>query len=134
MAQAPQTGQRPLSPHLQIYRWPLTMAMSIMHRISGCALAVGLLLVTGMLVSAAKGPEAWSAYQGFLQTPLVMFAMFGWSLALFYHMCSGTRHLIMDTGRLFNLKHAKLSSMIVLVVAALLVAGFWFAMSAGKVN
>ena len=125
MAEAPKTAARPLSPHLQIYRWPLGMAMSIMHRISGAALAVGTLAVVWTLAAAAAGPQAWDTLQSVVKSPVGMLALFGWSLALFYHMLNGLRHLVWDTGRLFNVKSANAAGLLILVTAAALTAAFW---------
>lgn len=127
MAQTPPNTKRPLSPHLQVYRWPLGMAMSIMHRITGAALAVGLLMVTWMLLAAATGPAAWDLFQNFVRSGLGMLMLFGWSLALFYHMSNGVRHLIWDTVHLFKLENAKRSSLVVLLCAAALTVVFWCA-------
>lgn len=132
MAQAPKITKRPLSPHLQVYRWPLGMAMSIMHRITGAALATGLLVVSWMLLAAATGPGAWGIFQDFVTSGLGLLMIFGWSLALFYHMCSGVRHLIWDTVHLFTLKNARRSSLIVLFCAAALTVIFWCAASPWK--
>jgi succinate dehydrogenase / fumarate reductase cytochrome b subunit len=126
MAEAPKIKARPLSPHLQIYRWPLGMAMSILHRMTGAALAVGIVMVVWMLAAAASGPAAWDMFRMVVKTPLGMLALFGWTLALFYHMCNGVRHLVWDTARLFDLKHAKLAGLAVLVAAAALTALLWF--------
>ena len=117
--------ERPLSPHLQVYRWPLGMAMSILHRASGVALAVGTLMVVWWLVAAASGEAAYNVARDFAQSPLGTFMMFGWSAALYYHLCNGIRHLIWDTGRLFKIKNADAAGCIVLVVAALLTVGTW---------
>ena len=125
MADAPKTTARPLSPHLQIYRWPLGMAMSIMHRVSGAALAVGTLAVVWMLAAAATGPQAWDVFQSVVRTPVGMLALFGWSLALFYHLLNGLRHLLWDTARLFNVKQANAVGMVILVLAAALTAALW---------
>lgn len=116
---------RPLSPHLQIYRWPLGMAMSIMHRMSGAALAVGTLILVWMLAAAAAGPGAWDSFQAVVMTPFGLLALFGWSVALFYHMCNGVRHLVWDTARLFAVKHANAAGWAVLVMTAALTALLW---------
>lgn len=126
MAESPKLKARPLSPHLQIYRWPLGMAMSILHRMTGAALAVGIVMVVWMLAAAAAGPAAWDVFQSVVKSPLGMLALFGWTIALFYHMCNGVRHLVWDTARLFDLKHAKLAGLAVLVAAAALTALLWF--------
>jgi len=95
---------RPLSPHLQIYRWQLTSVLSILHRASGVALTVGAILLVWWLVAAAGGPEDYARVQGFLGSWVGRILLFGWSLALFYHLCNGLRHLWWDTGRGFELK------------------------------
>lgn len=90
---------RPLSPHLQIYRWQLTSVLSILHRATGVALSLGTLLLVWWLVAAASGPTAYEAAIGFIGSWLGILLMLGWSWALFYHLCNGIRHLIWDTGR-----------------------------------
>jgi succinate dehydrogenase / fumarate reductase, cytochrome b subunit len=94
MAQA----NRPLSPHLQIYRWYLTMAMSIIHRATGIAITVGLLGLTWWLVALATGPESYATAQSVLGNFLGGLILFGFTLALFLHGASGVRHLIWDLG------------------------------------
>ncbi len=93
---------RPLSPHLQVYRWPVSMALSILHRVSGIGLAVGTLLLTWWLVAAAVSDDAFAVVQWFLATPVGMLLLFGWSLALFFHFFSGIRHLAWDAGYGFD--------------------------------
>ena len=97
---------RPLSPHLQIYRWQLTSVLSILHRFAGLALTLGAILLVWWLGAAADGPEAYAHVQGFLGSWLGRLLLFGWSLALFYHLCNGLRHLWWDTGHGFELKSA----------------------------
>ncbi len=95
--------QRPLSPHLQIYRWQLTSVLSILHRFSGIALAAGTLLLVWWLVAAAQGPDSYATVQGFLGSWFGRLVLFGWTVALFYHLCNGLRHLWWDTGHGFDL-------------------------------
>jgi succinate dehydrogenase / fumarate reductase, cytochrome b subunit len=90
--------RRPLSPHLQVYRWPISMALSILHRITGVALAVGTLLLTWWLVAAAVSDVAFARVQWFLATPIGMLLLFGWTLSLCFHFFSGLRHLVWDAG------------------------------------
>jgi succinate dehydrogenase / fumarate reductase cytochrome b subunit len=90
--------RRPLSPHVQVYRWPLSMALSIMHRITGVALGVGTLLMTWWLVAAASSDTAFSRAESFMGSPIGLLLLFGWSLALFFHLFSGIRHLVWDAG------------------------------------
>lgn len=89
---------RPLSPHLQIYRWSWTMAMSIVHRVTGGALYVGTALVAVWLVALASGPSAYDAVQGFFGSILGRLILFGYTWALMQHMVGGVRHLFWDFG------------------------------------
>ena len=89
---------RPLSPHLSIYRFRPTMAMSILHRITGSALYVGTLLFLWWLVAAASGPEAFSYASAFFGSIIGRIILFGYTWALLHHMFGGIRHLIWDTG------------------------------------
>jgi succinate dehydrogenase / fumarate reductase cytochrome b subunit len=90
---------RPLSPHLSVYRFRPTMAMSIIHRITGSALYVGTLLVAWWLIAAASGPDAFATASWFFGSILGRLILFGYSWALLHHMAGGVRHLIWDTGR-----------------------------------
>ena len=89
---------RPLSPHLSIYRFRPTLAMSILHRITGSALYVGTLLFVWWLVAAASGPEAFSYASAFFGSIIGRIILFGYTWALLHHMFGGIRHLIWDTG------------------------------------
>jgi succinate dehydrogenase / fumarate reductase cytochrome b subunit len=90
---------RPLSPHLQIYRWSWTMAMSIAHRATGAALYAGTVLIAAWLVAAASGPAAFEAAQACAGSFLGRLIMFGYSFALLHHMVGGLRHFVWDMGR-----------------------------------
>ena len=118
---------RPLSPHLQVYRPQLTSVLSILHRITGVALAVGTLLLAWWLLAAAIGSGPFTAVQGFLASWIGRLVLFGWSYALFYHLCNGIRHLFWDSGRGFELKHAYLSGWCAVgaSVALTLIAWIW---------
>ena len=94
MAQA----SRPLSPHLQIYRWYVTMALSIVHRATGIALYFGTLLLAWWLVAAASGPAAYAHVQAFTGSFIGRLIAFGYTWALLHHMLSGVRHLVWDLG------------------------------------
>lgn len=93
---------RPLSPHLQIYRPMLTMMMSIAHRITGGALYFGTLLLIWWLVAAAVGPEAFATAQWFMGSWIGMLILLGFTWALLHHLLGGIRHLIWDTGHGFE--------------------------------
>ncbi|WP_332700360.1 succinate dehydrogenase, cytochrome b556 subunit [Bosea sp. (in: a-proteobacteria)] len=89
---------RPLSPHLQIYRWSWTMAMSIAHRVTGVALYGGTLLVALWLIAAASGPGAYDMAQAIAGSILGRLVLFGYTFVLLHHMVGGLRHFIWDTG------------------------------------
>lgn len=99
MADAKRMVERPLSPHLSIYRPQINMVMSILHRITGAALYVGTLLLAAWLMAAASGPKAFEFVNTFFGHPLGQLVLFGYSWALIHHMLGGMRHLIWDTGR-----------------------------------
>jgi len=116
------TDKRPLSPHLQIYRPQLTSVLSITHRATGVALAIGTLVLVYWLVAAAAGPEAYEHAQGVLGSMLGQLFLFLWTWALYYHLGNGIRHLAWDAGYGFELDAAYKSGR--LVVAASLVLTF----------
>ena len=118
-------SDRPLSPHLQVYRFQWTMALSILHRITGVALAVGTLLLVWWLAAAASGPEAFATVQGFIGSILGLWLLFGWTLALFYHLCNGIRHLFWDAGYGFELDVAYRSGLAVLGASVALTLISW---------
>jgi succinate dehydrogenase cytochrome b subunit len=118
-------SQRPLSPHLQIYRPQLTSILSISHRAAGIALAVGTLLLVCWVISAASGPAALANLQHFLRSWFGMLILFGWSVALFFHLCNGIRHLFWDAGYGFELKTAYASGYAVLIATAVLTVLAW---------
>lgn len=117
--------ERPLSPHLQIYRWTLTMAMSILHRVTGVALALGTLMLLWMLVAAALGEEAFNVFTGFAGSLVGQIMLFGWTVAMFYHTFNGIRHLCWDVGLGFEIRTAKMSGIVVLVATAIMTAVVW---------
>ncbi len=118
---------RPLSPHLQIYRWQLTSVMSILHRFAGVALSVGTVLLVWWLVAAADGPDAYMRIQAFLGSWIGRILLFGWSVALFYHLCNGLRHLWWDTGRGLDLKSVYAGGWTVIGATIVLTAIAWIA-------
>ena len=102
MAEIKQMIDRPLSPHLTIYRPLINMVMSIVHRITGGANYVGTVLIAAWLVSAAMGPEAYNTVNALFGHPLGKLVLFGYSWSVIHHMLGGIRHLIWDTGRGFG--------------------------------
>ncbi|AND68206.1 succinate dehydrogenase [Dyella thiooxydans] len=89
---------RPLSPHLQIYKWQVQMLTSILHRATGIVLAIGSLIVLWGLLALAGGSEAFAQFTSCVGSPLGMVVMFGWTWAFAYHLCNGIRHLVQDAG------------------------------------
>lgn len=119
------TRTRPLSPHVQIYRMPFTAILSISHRITGVALAVGSLALAYWLASAAAGPAAYAQAQGLLGSWLGKLVLFGWTIALYYHLCNGIRHLYWDKGKGFEKAEADKSGRLAVIVAAALTVVTW---------
>jgi succinate dehydrogenase / fumarate reductase, cytochrome b subunit len=123
---SPGRRQRPLSPFLTVYRWQYTMSLSILHRVTGCALSVGLLLFVYWLVAAASGAQAYEQAGNFFAHPLVRAVLVGFSFAFFYHLLNGARHLTWDTGHGLERKAARTSGWIVFIGAIVTTAFFWF--------
>ena len=121
------TRARPLSPHIQIYRWTLTMMLSILHRATGVALYAGTVLLAWWLLAAATGPEAYAQVQAVSSAWYGRLVLFGYSWALFHHMFGGLRHFIWDTGRGFDLKHVEIIARLTSIVPLFLTAGVWVA-------
>ncbi len=116
---------RPLSPHLQVWKWTPTMALSIFHRATGVALTIGLALVTWGVVSAAMGAEAYAQFLACMSSAIGQFMLLGWTFALFFHMGTGIRHLIMDTGRLLTAKQGDMAALLIIVFACAATAYVW---------
>jgi succinate dehydrogenase / fumarate reductase cytochrome b subunit len=118
-------NERPLSPHLQIYKLELPMVLSGLHRITGIALSFGSLLLVGWIVSAAHSAEAFASMSHFLGGFIGQFLLFGWSFSLIYHSVNGVRHLIWDTGRLLEIQQIHTSGKIVLALSIALTLLVW---------
>jgi succinate dehydrogenase / fumarate reductase cytochrome b subunit len=116
---------RPLSPHLQVYQPQMSSITSIMHRMTGIALALGTLLLTLWLVCAAAGDSAFSVVQAFLASWIGILILIGFTAALFYHFCNGIRHLAWDAGHGFDLPAMHRNGWIVVAATAVLTTGFW---------
>ena len=120
-------GNRPLSPHLQVYRPQITSVLSILHRLTGVVLAIGGVLLTYWLVSAAYGPDAFARAQAFLGSWFGRLILFGFTFSLFYHLCNGIRHLAWDIGWGFELPKLRASGIAVVVVSLGLTVVSWIA-------
>jgi succinate dehydrogenase / fumarate reductase, cytochrome b subunit len=119
--------ERPLSPHLQIYKPQLTSVLSFTHRACGVALAVGSIFLVWWLVAAVSGGNAFEAAQDFWGSWLGLLLLFGWTYSLFFHLCNGIRHLAWDTGWGFDLKETYASGWTVVGASAVLtvIAFIW---------
>jgi succinate dehydrogenase / fumarate reductase cytochrome b subunit len=118
-------ADRPLSPHLQVYRWYFTMALSIVHRASGVGLAIGLLLLTWWLVALASGPDYFAIVQAFMDNILGGLILFGYTFALFFHLGNGIRHLAWDVGWGYEKAQAQQTGIAVIGAAAVLTVLVW---------
>lgn len=123
-AKAPR--ERPMSPHLQVWRWHITMATSILHRATGVALYVGALIAAAWAVSLAQGPEAYAAFKSVLGSPLGKVVMFGLTLSYFYHLANGIRHLVWDAGHGLDVKSANATAVVVFAFAAAATIAVWW--------
>ncbi len=106
-------SDRPLSPHLQVYKWGLHMALSILHRATGIALGVGTLLIAWWLIAIASGPDAFEQVHICLGSWIGKLVLFGFTWALMLHLCNGVRHLVWDTGHGFELSTVRMSNQLV---------------------
>jgi succinate dehydrogenase / fumarate reductase cytochrome b subunit len=125
MSKATATRARPLSPHLTVYRWPITMTMSILHRITGGALYVGTLLVAWWLIAAATSETHFAFVDWLVGSWFGLLVLFGYSWALFHHMLGGVRHLIWDTGAGLQKETASKLGWATLAGSVLLTAAVW---------
>jgi succinate dehydrogenase / fumarate reductase cytochrome b subunit len=124
---AQQTIERPLSPHLTIYRPQINMVMSIVHRITGGALYFGTLLLAAWLVAAATSPQAFAFVNGLFAHPVGILVLVGYSWALIHHMLGGMRHLIWDTGRGLDIKSVDALSWLTVIGSVIATAAVWAA-------
>ena len=116
---------RPLSPHLTIYRWPLTMILSILHRATGVSLSVGLIIFSVWLFAIAFGEQYFTFFVYIFSNWIGRFLLVVWTFAFFLHFCNGLRHLYWDTGRGFDRERVEISARIVVFSSLLLTGIFW---------
>lgn len=114
------SANRPLSPHIQVYRPQITSVMSILHRATGVFLVFGTLFLTWWLTAAVYGPAEFDTAQGFLGSWFGHLLLWGFTFALFYHLANGIRHLLWDFGWGFELSQLKLSGMVTVGAAVVL--------------
>jgi succinate dehydrogenase / fumarate reductase, cytochrome b subunit len=125
MSSGMQSRGRPLSPHLLIYRWPITMVMSVLHRGTGIFLSLGFLVLAAWLLSAADGAETYGRFAELLQSVggRILLALF--SFAFFFHLGSGIRHLVWDLGYGFEIPQANAGSWVVIAGTFVLTILYW---------
>lgn len=116
---------RPLSPHLQIYRWQITQTLSIMHRMSGVVLSLAAPLLVWYLVAVASGPQAFATAQAFFTSIFGLLILIGVTAALIFHFFNGIRHLVWDTGHWFEKPQIAASGWAVVILTILGTAGLW---------
>ena len=116
---------RPLSPHLSVYKPQITSMMSITHRATGVFLSLGLLMLVWWIGAASSGGEAYTNFTNFAGSILGQLLLAGWSYAIFYHMLNGIRHLFWDAGLGFELKSVTASGVAVITLSLALTAGVW---------
>ena len=117
--------RKPLSPHLQVYRLPLTAVLSISHRFTGAFLGLGTLLLIVVLAAAASGSQAYETIHTLVTAWFGQLLLFLWTFALYFHFCNGIRHLIWDAGFGFELDAVQRSSWFVLAISVLLTLATW---------
>jgi succinate dehydrogenase / fumarate reductase cytochrome b subunit len=121
---------RPLSPHWQIWRWHVTMAASILHRVTGLLLYLGLLVLAGWALALAEGRSAFGAYADWITSWPGLVLLFLVTLSAFFHLANGIRHLAWDLGFGFKVKTADSTAIIALVFSVVAAIGFWWRLAA----
>jgi len=127
MSVANRPVHRPLSPHLQVYKWQLTSVMSLLHRATGIALSVGALYLVLWVVFASASPRTYAMFQSFNVSILGRIFLGGWLFCAYYHLCNCIRHLFWDMGYGFELKDAYRSGWIVVAVSLAATIVSWIA-------
>jgi succinate dehydrogenase / fumarate reductase cytochrome b subunit len=118
-------ADRPLSPHLQVWRWHVTMWGSILHRATGVALYAGVLILTGWVLALASGSQAYGDYMTLLSSPLGKLVLFGLTFAVFYHLANGVRHLAWDLGLGFEPRTADTTGAAAIAFGAAATLALW---------
>ena len=121
----PWNDKRPMSPHLQIYKLPITAKLSILHRGTGVVLTIGLVLLAIILASIASGESAWASVRWIVSSWFGYLVLIGFTASLYYHFCNGIRHLFWDAGKGLDLKTAEKSATLVLIASVVLTALTW---------
>ncbi|MCP4487072.1 MAG: succinate dehydrogenase, cytochrome b556 subunit [Gammaproteobacteria bacterium] len=119
------SSPHPISPHLQIYRLPLTALLSITHRASGVFLAIAALLLIWALVALAGGPESWESVRTLLQSWAGQLFLLGLTFALYFHFCNGIRHLFWDVGKGFEVETVDKTAKLAIIISIILTIATW---------
>lgn len=118
-------AERPLSPHVQVWRWHITMLGSILHRATGVALYGGALILVIWVAALADGPNAFMAYKALLGSIIGRLALFGLTFSIFYHLANGLRHLVWDSGAGFEPRTADMTGAAVIAFAVVMTLVVW---------
>lgn len=118
MASSSPNDKRPLSPHIGVWRWHVTMVTSIFHRASGIALYIGAVILTGWIAALASGADSYDGYMNVLQSPFGLLVLFGITAAACYHLSNGIRHLVWDSGKGFAPKTSNIASWATIICGA----------------
>ena len=118
--------ERPLSPHLSIYRWPITMTVSILHRATGLGLSAGFIVFCAWLFAATAGPDSYRQFLSGADTVVGRLIFVALSFAFFLHLANGLRHLVWDVGRGFEIRTANASAWFVIIFSVVLTGLFWW--------
>jgi succinate dehydrogenase / fumarate reductase cytochrome b subunit len=127
LAQMNPNAARPLSPHLQVYRFSLLMALSILHRITGVGNYLGAALFVWWLTALASGPSAYGTFQAVAGSPIGILVLIGFTWSVIHHLFGGVRHLVWDTGAAFKVPVAKRMGLVTAIAPVVLTALVWIA-------
>ena len=116
---------RPLSPHVQVYRWQVTSVLSILHRATGLFLVLGTLMIVFWVITLALGHNIFVSYQVWLVSLVGKFLLFFWSFSLFYHWANGIRHLLWDVGWGYDIERVYTTGWIVIMISVALTGLLW---------
>ena len=122
---------RPLSPHLQVYRWQMTSVLSILHRGTGLFLVLGSVMIAFWVVALALSHNIFASYQAWLGSLLGKVLLAGWSFSLFFHWANGIRHLLWDAGWGYEIKRVYITGWIVVLLSVVLTGLLWLLLVLG---
>lgn len=125
---------RPLSPHLQVYRWQVSNTLSILHRLTGVGMSVGALALVAWLLALASGQTAFLQATEVFRSLGGQLLLIAWTFCFFYHLCNGLRHLAWDAGHGFDRETARKSGLAVVAASLVLTLAFWIAALSGGLS